>query len=136
MKIELPNIRQQQLIVFDESTEEAIKILKQNLKAPHFPPQNIIDESQYSNSHLLREKEGWEPPHKDVIAAYFKHFQTHFPQYGSDRTLAELLGLSSDRRVREYKSGDRVIPYGVWRKFLVITGRAPQDVITVLGFMA
>ncbi|KPY67013.1 Uncharacterized protein ALO94_05204, partial [Pseudomonas syringae pv. spinaceae] len=31
---------------------------------------------------------------------------------------------------------DRKVPYGVWRHFLVLTGRAPQDIIPVLAFMA
>ncbi|KPC24159.1 Uncharacterized protein AC496_1170 [Pseudomonas savastanoi pv. glycinea] len=46
------------------------------------------------------------------------------------------MGLSSDRRVRDYKQGVRKVPYGVWRHFLVLTGRAPQDIIPVLAFMA
>ena len=60
-------------------------------------------------------------------------FQDVFPEYGTDARLAALLGLSSDRRVREYKSGAKAVPYGVWRHFLVITGRVPQDVVPVLG---
>jgi len=135
MKIELPGIREQQRIIFEESTKEAIATLKANLKAPELPPQEEIDESQYQNTHLLRLEEGWQPPHKDVIAAYFKHFQNHFKEYNSDKKLADLIGVSSDRRIREYKSGARVIPYGLWRKFLIMTGRAPQDVLPVLAYM-
>lgn len=135
MKIELPNISEQQRVVFEESTKEAIRTLKSNLNAPVFPPQNEVDESQYPRTHLLRESEGWEKPDPNIIGAYFRHFQAHFPLYNTDAKLAVLLGLSSDRRVREYKKGSRSIPYGIWRKFLIITGRAPQDVVTVLGFM-
>jgi len=44
--------------------------------------------------------------------------------------------VTSDRRVREFKNGARKVPYGIWRKFLVITGHVPQDVLTVLGYLA
>lgn len=135
MKIELPGIKKQQHIIFEESTKAAIEQLKKNLKAPVIPGQTEIDESKYPRTHLLREHEGWEPPHQDIIGAYFRHFQEHFPDYGTDGKLAALLGLTSDRRVREYKSASRVIPYGVWRLFLVLTGRAPQDIIEVKCFM-
>lgn len=135
MKIDLPGIDDQQRFIFEQSTKEAIATLQKNLEAPKLPAQAEIDESQYSRSHLLREREGWETPHPDVVGAYFRHFQEHFPEYGTDKKLAELLGLSGDRRIREFKKGDRKVPYGVWRDFLVITGRAPQDVITVLGYM-
>lgn len=135
MKIKLPSISEQQKFIFEESTKEAIRILKNNLKAPHYSGQTEIDESKYPRTHLLREKEGWEPPHQDIIGAYFRNFQSLFPEYNTDKKLADLLGLSSDRRVREYKSGARTIPFGIWRKFLVITGKAPQDVLEVLAYI-
>ncbi|MES2207311.1 MAG: hypothetical protein V4525_11040 [Pseudomonadota bacterium] len=133
--IELPSIQEQQKFIFEESAKLAIKTLKENLKAPILPAQNELDESLYNRSHLLRENEGWKAPHPDIIACYFRHFQKHFSDYNTDSKLADLLGLSSDRRIREYKNGDRTIPYGVWRRFLVITGRAPQDIIPVFAFM-
>lgn len=136
MKITLPSIQNQQKAIFEAATNAAIKQLTANLAAPVVPGQTEIDESQYSRAHLLRENEGWEAPDPDIIAAYFRHFQAHFPKYNTDAKLAALLGLSSDRRVREYKSGARVIPFGIWRKFLIMTGRAPQDVLPVLAFMA
>jgi hypothetical protein len=135
MKIQMPSIKQQQHIIFEESTKAAIDQLKKNLKAQVIPGQTEIDESNYPRTHLLREHEGWEPPHQDIIGAYFRHFQSHFPDYNTDGKLAALLGLTSDRRVREYKSASRTIPYGVWRKFLVMTGRAPQEIIEVKAFM-
>jgi hypothetical protein len=135
MKIELPDIQKQQRFIFEESTKEGIVQLKKNLKAPVIPGQTEVDENKYPRTHLLREHEGWEPPHQDIIGAYFRHFQQHFPDYGTDAKLADLLGLTSDRRVREYKSASRTIPYGVWRKFLVMTGRAPQEIIEVKAFM-
>jgi hypothetical protein len=134
--IDLPSISDQQAAVFQQATQAAIEQLQRNLQAPRIPAQTEIDESQYPRTHLLREHEGWEAPHPDIVGAYFRHFQDHIPEYNSDGRLANLLGLSSDRRVREFKSGHRKVPYGVWRQFLVMTGRAPQDVLPVLAYMA
>ena len=136
MNIELPPIGEQLELVFEQATKAAIAQLKANLKAPRLPAQTEVDESQYPRTHLLREAEGWAPPHPDIVGAYFRHFQAHFPEYGTDAKLAALLGLSSDRRVRAFKDGSKAAPYGVWRRFLVLTGRAPQEVIPVLAFMA
>ncbi len=135
MKISIPKIVDQQRYIFEISTKESIEQLQKNLTAPVIPGQTEVDESEYPRTHLLRECEGWEPPHPNIIAAYFRHFQAHFEDYNTDNKLSVLLGLSSNRRVREYKSGDRTIPYEVWRKFLVMTGRAPQEIFTVFAFM-
>ena len=77
----------------------------------------------------------WEAPDPDIVASYFRHFQSIFNDYDTDKKLSALLGLSGDRRIREFKQGSRKVPYNVWRHFLVITGRAPQDVIEVMGYM-
>ncbi|WP_223253406.1 hypothetical protein [Chromobacterium amazonense] len=135
IKIPLPGIAAQQKVIFEEATRQAIATLKANLSAPTLPPQVEIDENQYSRAHLLREDEGWEAPHPDIVGAYFRHLQMHFPEYGTDQKIAGLLGLSSDRRIREFKQGKTKVPYGVWRKFLVLTGRAPQDVLPILAYM-
>lgn len=135
MKIPLATIADQQRYIFKVSIDDSINKLKKNLKAPVIPGPTEVDESKYPRTHLLREHEGWESPHQDIIGAYFRHFQNHFPEYGTDAKLAALLGLTSDRRVREYKSASRTIPYGVWRHFLVLTGRAPQEIIEVKAFM-
>lgn len=135
LNIELPAIADQQKFVFVKSTEAAIEQLQKNLLAPTLPGQSEIDEAKYSNKHLLTEEQGFEPPHQDIVGSYFRHFQRHFPEYGTDAKLAKLLGLSSDRRVRAFKDGSRPVPYGVWRKFLVMTGRSPQDVVRVFAFM-
>jgi hypothetical protein len=136
MIIGLPDIATQQAMVFEEATKEAIEQLRRNLKAPHLPPQVDVDENLYPRTHLLREREGWEPPAPDLIRAYFKHFQANFKEYNTDEKLADLLGLSTNRRVRAFKDGSKTVPFGVWRHFLVLTGRVPQDVIPVLAFMA
>lgn len=135
MKIELPSIADQQRVILEQATEAAIAQLKENLNAPRIAGQTEVNEDNYPRTHLLREYEGWEAPHPDIVGAYFRHFQQHFPDYKTDKKLAALLGLSSDRRVREFKEGGRKVPYGVWRSFLVMTGRAPQDVLPVLAVM-
>lgn len=135
MKIDLPNIEEQRRIIFEESTKESMRILKDNLQVPVLPKQDEINESDYSSAHRLLESQGWEAPHADIVGAYFRHFQTHFPEYNTDKKLAGLLGLSSDRRIREFKQGSRKVPYDVWRHFLVITGREPQSVVRVFAYM-
>lgn len=134
MVIELPDIATQQAVIFEEGTKAAIAKLTANLSAPRFPPQMEVDESRYPRTHLLREREGWEQPHPEIVRAYFRHFQEHFKEYNTDRKLADLLGLSTNRRVRVFKEGG-AIPYSVWRHFLVMTGRVPQEIIPVLAFM-
>ena len=135
MKIDLPNIEEQRRIIFEESIKESMRILKNNLQVPVLPKQDEINESDYSSAHRLLESQGWEAPHADIVGAYFRHFQTHFPEYNTDKKLAGLLGLSSDRRIREFKQGARKVPYNVWRHFLVITGREPQSVVRVFAYM-
>ena len=138
MRIELPDIEAQLRTVFLLGTKAAIDQLNANLQAPILPPQQEIDEGMYSRKHLLRDSEGWEAPHPDVVAAYFRHFQSNFVEFDTDKKLAELLGLrgkSTDRRIRSFKDGGTPVPYGIWRRFLVLTGRVPQDVIPVFAFM-
>ncbi|OBU86070.1 hypothetical protein [Chromobacterium subtsugae] len=139
MKIHLPSIADQQKFIFEEATKEAIALLQANLQAPVLPGQQEVDESQYKRDHLLRQDEGWEAPSPDIVGAYFRHFQMHFPEYGTDAQLGTLLGLrgkNRDRRIRSFKDGSVVMPYELWRRFLIITGRAPQDVLKVLAYMA
>ncbi|AGN33500.1 hypothetical protein PflA506_p0022 (plasmid) [Pseudomonas fluorescens A506] len=138
MRIELPDMAAQQEMVFQSGTRAGIDQLYANLEAPRLPPQSEIDEDSYSRKHLLRDSEGWEAPHPDIVGAYFRHFQSHFVDYNTDKKLAALLGLrgtSIDRRIRSFKDGGTPVPYGIWRHFLVLTGRVPQDVIPVLAFM-
>lgn len=133
MKIELPDISTQHFRVFEESTKAAIAVLAANLDSPRLSSQTLIDESQFARTHLLRKREGWEPPDPAVVRAYFAHFQSCFDQFGTDEKLAALLGLSTKRRIRAFKNGGTTVPYDVWRHFLVLTGRAPQDVVAVMA---
>jgi len=141
MKIEipLPSIADQQRVIYEAATVAAINQLRANLEAPTLPSPVGFDEAQFPRTHLLREHEGWEPPTAELVEAYFRHFQDAFPDYGTDKKLARLLGLrgqSADRRIREFKAGTYKVPYGVWRHFLVLTGRVPQDIIPVMAFIA
>jgi hypothetical protein len=131
MEIKLPGISEQQQFIFAAGIDEAIYQLQKNKSARVVRPMIEVDESKYPRTHLLREHEGWEPPHPDIVGAYFRHFQSFCVEYDTDAKLSALLGLTSDRRVREFKQGSRTVPFGVWRKFLVMTGRAVQDIIPV-----
>ncbi|MGP5427467.1 hypothetical protein [Pseudomonas helleri] len=135
MDIELPGISDQQRMVFEMATREAINQLNANLKAPRLPVQIEVDESQYSRTHLLRKHEGWEPPAPELVRAYFKHFQANFEAYDTDKKLASLLRIASDRRIRKFKEGSQDIPYEIWRNFLTLTGRVPQEIVPVIAFM-
>lgn len=136
MQIDLPDIKTQQAKIYEAATLYAIEELKKNLQAPVLAGQTYVDEDLYPRTHLLRELEGFEPPNPEIVKAYFKHFMEHFKDYNTEVKLAKLLGLSSNRRIRAFKEGSKAVPYGVWRRFLVLTGRVPQDIIPVLAFMA
>lgn len=134
MKMVIPSIRKQERMVVIYGIEKAVNILNSNVDAPVIEPQTEIDESKYSSSHML-DRWRYEAPHPDIVGAYFRHFQNVFTLYNSDKKMATLLGVSSDRRIREYKQGKYKVPYEVWDRFLVMTGRKPQSIIKVFGFM-
>ncbi|GAB6264290.1 hypothetical protein [Photobacterium sp. R1] len=117
-----------------QQTQAAIEQISKNGEAPVIPPQTEIDETKYSGTHLL-EQPHYEPPHPELVTAYFKHFQAHFLAYNTDAKLASLLGESSNRRIRGFKKGDIKVPFQVWRRFLIMTGRVPQNIISVLAYM-
>ncbi|MBI6621537.1 hypothetical protein YA0783_24930 [Pseudomonas corrugata] len=135
MKIDVPNVAEQQAFIFEQATKAAIAQLLANLNAPRIPLQ--ANQTAWANTHLLREREGWEPPSADVVGAYFRHFQEHFPDYGTDAKLADLLyGPGCDRRkIRAIKNGTVAVPYRIWRRFLILTGRVPEDITPVMAFM-
>lgn len=136
MNIELPSIEEQRRILFTDNVEKNCSALRANLDAPMFPSAPGFNAEAFSSKHLLTEQQEWESPAPELIYAWFEHFKQMFPEYNSDKKLAALLGLytSGDRRIRSFKTGEYKIPYGVWRKFLVLTGRVNQEIISVMGF--
>lgn len=136
ISIDMPDINEQRLILLRHGAEEGRDLLKKNLSAPHYGSAPGFDASAYDDKHLRTEDEGWQPPAPEIICAWFDHFQHVFPAYDSDAKLAALLGLKgkqADRRIRAFRKGETEIPYGIWRRFLIITGRASQEIIPVLG---
>lgn len=134
--IELPDTNEQRLILLRDGVERGCKALLNNLNAPRYGSVPDFNAAIYGEKHLLTENEGWQAPAPELIRAWFGQFQTVFTEYDSEDKLAALLGLHSKqggRRIRAFKSGETPIPYGIWRHFLVLTGRASQEIIPVLG---
>lgn len=134
--IELPDTNEQHLILLRDGVERGCKALLNNLNAPRYGSVPDFNAVIYGEKHLLRENEGWQAPAPELIRAWFGQFQTVFTEYDSEDKLAALFGLhgkQGGRRIRAFKSGETPIPYGIWRHFLVLTGRASQEIIPVLG---
>ncbi len=134
--IELPDTNEQRLILLRDGVERGCKALLNNLNAPQYGSVPDFNAAIYGEKHLLRENEGWQAPAPELIRAWFGQFQTVFTEYDSEDKLAALFGLhgkQGGRRIRAFKSGEMPIPYGIWRHFLVLTGRASQEIIPVLG---
>ncbi|HEN3452045.1 TPA: hypothetical protein U5D73_004559 [Yersinia enterocolitica] len=134
--IDLPDMNQQRLLLLRDGAERGREALRQNLNAPHFPAVPHLDVAAFGDKHLRTESEGWEAPVPELVNAWFSQFQETFQDYASEPKLAALLGLQGkqgDRRIRAFKSGDMPVPYGIWRHFLVITGRVSQEIIPVMG---
>ncbi len=136
MFIDMPNIPEQKRILFKEATTKSCKLLLENLNAPHIQQSLDFKGSVENLSCYLLESEGWKPPSAELVSAWIEQFKKAFPNYHSDGKVGELLGLgkNADRRIRSFKSGERDMPYGVCRKFLIITGRVNQEIIPVMGF--
>nr|WP_133462496.1 hypothetical protein [Scandinavium goeteborgense] len=123
-------------MMLKEGAEAGCKALRDNLDAPQYGTAPDAPAALCEGKHLLTEREGWQPPAPELVNTWFTHFQTCFPEYGSDNKLAALLGLNGNnagRRIRAYCAGETAIPYGIWRRFLVFTGRVSQEIIPVLG---
>lgn len=129
MKIELPSIAKQQRYIVEQANEQVASAIKQSLSG--LPEKHGIKIMEIK--HLLTLEQGWQAPSPEVIRSYFENFKENFPEYGSDNKLANLLGLSEGRVIRAYKEGSRIPSYGLWRKFLIMTGRAPQEYTPVLA---
>lgn len=136
ISIELPDTNEQHLILLRDGVERGCAALRENLNAPHYGSVPDFNAAIYGEKHLLKENEGWEAPAPEVIRAWFGQFQRVFSAYDSEEKLAALLGLhgkQAGRRIRAFENGEMPIPYGVWRRFLVLTGRVSQEIIPVLG---
>jgi len=134
--IELPDINEQRLTLLRRGAEKGCEILRLNLEAPHYGSARDFNAETFGDKHLRTENEGWEAPVPELVNAWFGQFQATFTEYASEAKLGALLGLNgkqADRRIRAFKSGEISVPYGIWRRFLVITGRASQEIIPVLG---
>lgn len=135
MEIKVPSIQDQQRFIFEQATRENIRQLEENLNAPVIEDLGL-DESQYSNEHLLPENR-WQPPHPDIVYAYIEQFKQH-SEYKSDKAVAQWLGMrgkNAERNLRAFKTGESKPPYGIWRRLLVATGRVPQEIVPVVAFM-
>jgi hypothetical protein len=136
VEIELPGMPEQKAIVRREKILKAVEQLHSGLEAPQMPGPANFNYRDYDTRHLLTEAQGWEPPPYEVVNAWFEHFKSHFPDYSSDLKLGQLLGLkggngNGDRRMRAFRLGERPVPYGIWRRFLVMTGRVVQEITPV-----
>lgn len=135
IEIDLPDMGSQKEFVRRENVHRAVAELEKGLNAPRMRGPESFNYRDYSTRHLLTEAEGWEPPVHEVVNAWFEHFKSNFPEYSSDKKLGQLLGLAGsnvDRQMRKFRFGERRVPYGIWRRFLVITGRVSQEIIPVL----
>ena len=135
MKIKVPSIDAQQRFVFEVATKAGIEQLEKNLLAPVFEDLEL-DESDYDNSHLLAE-DRWKPPHPDIVHAYIDQLKRN-SEYKTDKDIVRWLGMKgshAERRLRSYRSGKNQPTYSMWRKVLVATGRVPQEIEPVIGFM-
>ena len=134
----LPGINEQAKFVALARAKEiyqAIETLCQqpSIEVPLLLNGNAVKESDYPTAHLLDKAAGYEPPHPDLVKAYFDQLKAYDSQY-TEAGIAKLLGLSNGRAIRGFKSGDRPVPFAVWRRFLVATGRAAMDVPSLVGF--
>ncbi|EIE7418003.1 hypothetical protein LDT93_004409 [Salmonella enterica] len=136
IKITLPSLNMQRMEIFKKGIEQSILALQSNAAAAPYPKAKTVDYSTLDERYFLTVEQGWIAPSHSLVNAWFEQFKSNFPEYGSDSSLAVLLGIHSNgasRRIREYRNGEKPIPYGIWRKFLVITGRVPQEIYPVFG---
>lgn len=137
ISLDLPDMGTQKDMVRRAHVQEATEELLKGLDAPRLKGPESFNYRDYSTEHLLTEAQGWEPPPHEVVNAWFEHFKSTFPEYSSDLKLGQLLGLkggngNGDRRMRAFRLGERPVPYGIWRRFLIMTGRVTQEIIPTL----
>lgn len=134
IKIDLPPLAEQRRVVYERQIKSACEALTANLAAPVFSVSAGTDAVAYSNAHLKTEAEGWQPPDPVIVDSWFRQLQDALPDYSSDEKLAALLGISRTHSIREWRKGAKPVPYGIWRRFLIMTGRVVQEITPVLGF--
>lgn len=134
--IDVPSIAEQKKILFKAEVEKSCEQLKKNIDAPVFTVPVSVDLSTFDRSYLLTEDEGWTAPPAELVNAMFEQFKNSFSAINSDAKLGKALGLggNADRRIRSFRNGERPVPYGVWRRFLIMTGRVNQEIIPVWCF--
>lgn len=134
--ISLPSMDAQRLIILEMETDKAITTLKSNLLERRYPKADGVDYAAIDERIFLTPDQGWIAPPPSLINAWFNQVKERFDEYRSDGKLGNLLGLqgdSADRRIRAYRKGDEVIPYGIWRNFLEVTGRVAPYIKPVIG---
>ena len=132
-KILLPSVNDQAKIVASLRAKEIQQIIKDKCSQDTIDLPLSVNESDFSTSHLLEKNKGWQAPDHELVRAYFEQLKAHDPQY-TEKGIADLLNVNDGRSIRRFKSGERPVPYDVWRKFLVATGRAPIDLPSIIGF--
>ncbi|MCP6645563.1 hypothetical protein NL493_25595 [Klebsiella pneumoniae] len=134
--IPLVSMNNQRLIIMEMETEKAIATLKGNLLGKRFPKADGVDYTSLDERIFLTQDQGWVAPPSDIVDAWFTQVKSLFSEYGTDEKLGKLLGIqgsNADRRIRAYRNGSETIPYGIWRNFLVLTGRVTPHVPAVIG---
>ncbi|QQX80812.1 hypothetical protein JK628_02770 [Shewanella sp. KX20019] len=113
-------------------SKSAIAVIKKNLKADFIEDKTGFDETLYPTTHLLLEDEGFEPPNGAIVDHYLNQLKDHNPEL-SDAKIAAMLGLAGNRRIRAFRSGERDVPFSIWRKILIMMGKVPNDAIKVIA---
>ncbi len=129
----MPGLEDQAKFVAKQRAQEIVQYIDDRINENSIDIALSVDENNYSKTHLLEKDKGFEPPHHELVTAYFEQLKAYDKQY-TNQGLATFLGLADGRSVRRYTSGEKKIPYDVWRKFLVATGRAPIDRPVMIGF--
>lgn len=136
IEISLPSMKAQRLMILEKDTEIAVTTLKSNLLGVEFPKADGVNYSAIDARVFLTVEQGWVAPDHELVNAWFNQVKDNFSDYRTDEKLGNLLGLlggGAARRIRAYRNGDETIPYGIWRKFLELTGRVVPEVKPVLG---
>lgn len=131
--VPMVSLAEQRRFVFEQSNKIAIKQLNDNANAPIAEALIDFNEQDYSHTHLLEKQAGYEPPHEDLVKYYCDQLKAFDSSYTQKEIAREILGIN-DRRLREYIQGKHKVPFELWRKILIATGRAPQEIQPVIAY--